>query len=889
MRDFGMNEREIIKAVKKSDPAKILDCLAKGGNVNARSKHNNLLIEIAALRDQLPIVTLLHEQGADLHACDIAKLITKWREKYPIKPQDTVVIGSYAIDYLIKQRAVLQGYIEIEEDDSDEVLINKLITTLLYENNRHGWNAKSCQEIRMYIEFLNSNFIGCVRWDYSIHITQQETKNNTFYGSYLSDDSDSDEEQAFQKMPPMQKLHKTVAAKNYREHAQSRALYYQKKSGTHGWGDLKTIKHASTTFDLEKRIKIHYGYKVNLNKLNTDLEKLNSLLKKNISIADAQADLQKKDPTFTLFFVAEYRGITYLTTKWNKPSRAAHRKDQEEITREQYSASVLAASQLDFFRSYTAAKTKLKEHAETIHQQAELLREILLTLREPKTYSYNGYTYSCLAYLLQNIYTQDYDGFHQLIKTHSVLKHLLLNEANPFFSMGDTPYHAEKYAYGIKPYKGHESFRLRPRWRDGKAERPYSGMVYGSIHPLTDFTQEGPLHLISLNRAAEIKLDDELNIIAERESCFPSYLSKRVFCRHQAKYPSFKGAYKEIYFYKYGIDEDLYNKLKIKLQNAKPHTDEMKEFKKLLGEWLCSFHEVKLIDKARVEAERRGGVLIYRDINGGFCLTPPIDSVNRNTAVMKENAAILKTPVKQKQAQRAALSPPKNKEIELITDEESIEKVFSDFAKLNLDGIQANIFTEGNHELSLPFSLLLNAVRERRHLALRHYLKIDLFRQEINNTFNTASVKKANLLDLALLNKDFTASKILLEESNININIESLLLKIPFPYRIYFQICQEKDGYISAALYDFLKILATKKIKLFTQTEIESIKTFGDTTSNYHDDFGKKIFSQLDSENLKKASIACKAWFWHISIFNKSVQQEEKIDKIEKNLRKLKL
>lgn len=214
------------------------------------------------------------------------------------------------------------------------------------------------------------------------------------------------------------------------------------------------------------------------------------------------------------------------------------------------------------------------------------------------------------------------------------------------------------------------------------------------------------------------------------------------------------------------MTEGLYNKFKTKLANARPHTPEMKDFKKLLGEWLCSYHEVKMIDAARREAERRGGVLIYRDINGTFSLTPPIDSVNRNTNLITPE---IKTPVKEKQKKRSSLSPQKSS-IEPIENKESIEDIIGLMKGVQINTEEASIFVAGNNKLSMPLSLLLNAVRESRYLALEHYLKIDIFRQELNKTFNTSRFHNATLLHLAILKNDIQSVRLLLTDPNIKFN-----------------------------------------------------------------------------------------------------------------------
>ena len=560
----------------------------------------------------------------------------------------------------------------------------------------------------------------------------------------------------------------------YQSRAQIDAITLKARTKAKARGELKThIEHASAIFDLDTRMAIHHGQQIDEMKIKRDLGRLNILLKKGSTLEKAIKELSDaataRKEQFTSFFIAEYRGVAYQTTKWNKPSRMAHRSDQDEIGKRQYSASVYQAAGVSLFRKYAEAKQKLTQQPTLFDNPAEELKEILLTFREPRPYSYGSYSYRNLAFLLQNIYTQDYDGFHDLIATDTTLKSMLLNGANPFFSMGDTPYHACKYAYGIKFYNGHKSDRLRPQWRnDGRAERPYAGVVYTSLHPLTDFTSNGPLHLITLNREAEIKCASELTTIAERESCFPAYLSEdRIIRKHIAKYPSFKGEYKKIYQYKYGLTEELYDKFKLKFAETNPHTDENRAAKKLLGEWLCSFQEVRMIDQARQTAEAKGGVLIYRDINGTFSLTPPIDSINRNTKKMTEE---IRTPVKQKQALRKSLAK-KPKKILPIRDGKDVSEILdSSNQDDDVDTESASIMHAGNHGMSLHLSLMLNAIKNQRYRALAKFVKLASFQEAINETFQTDGLNAATLLHFAAVLDDVTAIKILTSNPNCHLH-----------------------------------------------------------------------------------------------------------------------
>lgn len=664
-----------------------------------------------------------------------------------------------------------RGYIELSEDEKKNTLliVNKLITTLIYESRRHTWWAPHCQEIREHICMLAPQFRAKDEASYAAFIAEQESLNRNFYGSYLSDDSDSEEELEYQKKGMFEKIGFSSRASKYRMNAQMDHITYQKKTKTQvkeeeltfEKGDLKANGSVgSKLFVLSKRHEIHHGPKVDLAKVQRDIDNLNELLRHGVSPASAiktlTEDAQKANDTFTTFYIAEYRGITHGTAAWNKPSRIAHRRDKLEIGERQYASSVYKTAGVSLFRDYANVKNAQRKCPQWLDRSAEILREVLLTLREPKPYSYNGYAYRSLAYVLQNIYTQDYYGFQELIKQDPSLSILLPEGGIPFVSMGCIPYHGLKYAYGLKPYKGHKDERLRPRWRsDGRAERPYSGVLYTSLHPITDFDTDGPLHVVSLNRNAEIRLQDELFIIAEHESCFPAYLPEgRVIHKHIAKYPSFKKGYKSINLDKYGLSQLEYSRFRKGLLESRPHTKEHKRFKILLGEALCSYQEVRHIDIARMEAERRGGVLIYSDINGTFSLRPPVDSVNRNTLKI---TPVNKQGIKKLQAERVQLADA-NPLLKELLDPDTVDCILGEY-----DGNdEAAMQIEGNHGRSLPVSLMLNAITHHRYLALQHFLRLPLFRNAINETFNTHELLGATLLHVAVENDDAKAIGLLL-------------------------------------------------------------------------------------------------------------------------------
>jgi len=341
----------------------------------------------------------------------------------------------------------------------------------------------------------------------------------------------------------------------------------------------------------------------------------------------------------TKFMVAQYRGIHYEKKQWNVFSRRKHR-DLNEIGQALYSKSVVMSSGIKDFCAFLLALEKDKEKTQALLQKnAERLEKQMLTLRASGPIAYNGSYYLSVLDLLQELYTGDYKEFHALLqgivdgKNEHIkfLENSAFNKHNPFLSTGDTPQHALKYAYGLKAYGGrdeeeklkNERLLLKARWRaSGKAERPYVGKVYVSLHPVQDHIgYNKPNHIPTLFNAGRIKMGNV--IVQEKEASFLGYLPKgKLIAQHKAKYPSFKQKYKKIYEHKYGIDKEFFSDIRKAFLKYGPHTSERKSLETLLGQYLCAYQEVRLVEEARIKAKEQGAVLVYKDSKGQFQLMP---------------------------------------------------------------------------------------------------------------------------------------------------------------------------------------------------------------------------------------------------------------------------
>lgn len=389
----------------------------------------------------------------------------------------------------------------------------------------------------------------------------------------------------------------------------------------------------------------------------TDLNTVNEALAKgNVAIDTLTA---------TRFCVAQYRGITYNVNVFSAIARRQNRETLEYRV-PVFSSYVFHEAGINPGRYY-AGNCEEADDAKLV-AAAEELKALLVSKRDAGPIEFKGTEYETYAYALQAAYTVNYHGFFNAVKAYllnqvqqsgerplTLLEQQFLGfyigsddtdddmegerppkfkDANPkdralwpamkglrnaknfYVSTGNTPRHALRYAYGVKFYEGHGHVRLRPRWRsDGRAERPYSGKVYVSLHPISDYLADGPMDVVVLNRNAKTKV--VANIAYEREASFPGYIpADRIVAEHIGRYPSFIGDYRPEFLRKYGLSKAEYDTFKRLIVNNAPHSKTNKNAKHSLGEWLVRYHEARLVEMARSLAAAAGMLLVYRDDNG---------------------------------------------------------------------------------------------------------------------------------------------------------------------------------------------------------------------------------------------------------------------------------
>lgn len=580
------------------------DCFVQNAREKKLKKPETLLEEIA----QLPYVdfALLRLWGV---LTEKPPTIT---DRYQIKQVND---SDYFYTFLLNKIYRLEKIEELP-------MQNYLITSLVYEAIRHktpqqdGFGSSECQLIQQLIGKVAPAAQKTNLAEYKEALYKIETEEKNYFGENLSDDSDSEEEKQFQTRPFRDKMIHAVFAETMIKRSDPFSIM-KVKGG---------FRKASKTDHL--KLQKIYRSEVLSPQQERELNALNAFVYRGeLNAAEFKAVNSK-------FLVAQYRGIAYRTDQFSQKQRQTDRKEKDL-------PKPLLCAALAHREGLTA------ENA----QQFQIMLNNLKKSGTVYTTFNDGYQFAHALDALQDFYSKDYDGFMQTLqkfynkldtKQDVVITRLeeaiLLNVRtylNPFVSTSDTPDHALRYAFGSKYYDSYRDLRLRPRWRaDGEVERPYSGQISLTLHDPLELISNSN-HLSSMDKAGSVAIDKQT--LPERETTFCGFIPlEQVVSKLIAKFPSFKKEHKEIYLTKYGLNKNLYDMFKAAILATTPHSVENKSIKNLLTEHLINFHEVSLIEEARMAAERRGKILVYRNEHGGFGLVPSETNSDTKSELGKE-------------------------------------------------------------------------------------------------------------------------------------------------------------------------------------------------------------------------------------------------------------
>lgn len=502
--------------------------------------------------------------------------------------------------------------------------------------------------------------------------------NRQYYGDALSDDSDSEDEEKLKEEKngsPRSQQFREIATLHTpgfwhttkRETPQAAGLknkidkkQFNQSEDKNNPDEKTAAKIAEEGIKLLKinpwkRAKI--TTKLALTKQQEDFDCINNLIKTNKLTSQALKKIKTK------FYFANYRGLNYMLDRWNADARRYHRKiDEKKLA--QHSEMTLRTLPYSFYSELNEKNdyTTHPEYKVTLNITAQKIKKFVLKLRQSGPCVAHVDKGKQYPFLFNNIFEQSQhhfsNGINEFLNELQQLREAypdswgthLPNAHNPAVATGNTPYHALKYAYGLKPYYKHP---LRPRYHsDGTLEYSHAGKVYISLHSFEDyFGETQPSRVSQLDKAGRVEID--MRVAPEKETAYWGELPAEKVCyQYVVKYPSFKGEYKKIYEIKYGLDQALYESFQFLIKNTVPTMDTSTSAKDnrrqvidLLSEWLCAYHEVLLIKIAKKKAEKNNAVLVYLNDEGLLSLTPDKgvftrgekNSPSRNTAHIQRN------------------------------------------------------------------------------------------------------------------------------------------------------------------------------------------------------------------------------------------------------------
>lgn len=537
-----------------------------------------------------------------------------------------------------------QGIIQLQLNDSFEVIVNKFLTKLCYMAYRHDANSEKYKTVKSYINILQPKFVTFSIEQLRNYLKKQEQLHGDYFGSYLSDDSDSEEfsEENISHDNRTDFINRDELCVPINQLENAGKYLEQNLTKLLKQDNLLKRENIACLPSLKERQSLHYKGE-QFEQAKVELEKLNTRLKQGESINQILPTLKFQ------FFVGQYRGITYFLNRWNQTARQNHRNKNEKFEH-YYSEAVYLAAGYENLYDFYHQETHSSDQQIKLFSKAHTLKGKLVNLKTAKNCIYKNKKYANYRDLLKEIYTNGYQAFKELVTKDKTLKKLLPKGGNPFVSTADTPNHSLHYAYALKAYANQKTQITSSRWnKSGKAERPYAGKCCVFLIPLNMFDSvDYPSHLVSKNWNAEVEIPDY--IVAERETSFDAYVDKNnVIIEHVARYPSFDKLYKNNFLIKYGMDEKLYSLFQNAIKTTKRHTQEWKNLKILIGEWLCYVHEIRLIKQVQAYAKHKGGFIVYHDNqHNQFSFQLPLYTPRGSyTAITPEQKKSFETKVKE--------------------------------------------------------------------------------------------------------------------------------------------------------------------------------------------------------------------------------------------------
>ena len=195
-------------AVRRSNVATVKELIGILGKTNLdelskkHDKHDRHALALAAIANNVEMLEYLHKElGYKINYCNkknqSALYFALKRNKY--ESCQYLWLNDADFNFTLKN---------LDKKNSKFIAelypINSLITSLVYELKRHNWEHEQCQKLKKELLKFNlpiklKNFLDNKNnHELSKYIELQEMQLGDYFGKYISDDSDSENEQIYQ-------------------------------------------------------------------------------------------------------------------------------------------------------------------------------------------------------------------------------------------------------------------------------------------------------------------------------------------------------------------------------------------------------------------------------------------------------------------------------------------------------------------------------------------------------------------------------------------------------------------------------------------------------------------------------------------------------------------
>lgn len=443
--------------------------------------------------------------------------------------------------------------------------------------------------IRALAPWLNSSNI---KYWYNQKIQERQR----YFSADISDDSDSDDESAFNRGDTDERT--------------SRHRHISSKFAPEFWQQTRrTTDREAGLIDKIKKV-LTFNEKT-ISELQNEIKK--KLQERATLPSTSNAQFAKK-------FVAHFRGINYMADRWSTTARRYHYYTNE-VGQPQFSETVLKELPFDFYRELgqnhdfltdpklLSLLNRVAQQLDESYQSLSYSAHVGNTLRPKK----EPYFFSSVRDYLQHQFSNGISEHLLILKQWRVqspeFRRHFPNAFNYAIAAGDRPYHSLKYALGLKEYYAND-FALHYN-ADGSLQNSHAGKIYIILQEVEEFLRNPSINrVMHMCYAGRAPIDPM--VVSELETSFISAIpGHNVVYQLPIKFPSFHKSYKKVYEVKYGMDAELYMYFQHMIRKTQPETPLRNAVITLLKEWLCAYFEALLLRIAQDEANKKGGVLTY--------------------------------------------------------------------------------------------------------------------------------------------------------------------------------------------------------------------------------------------------------------------------------------